>query len=275
LEEKNLENDLAFEYLKKKIIAKGLNCTGYKDDFLKRRFDGRMNLKGVSSYAEYAHYLDKNPTECKELLDALTINVSEFFRDPTVWKAFQTKIMPAIIKEKMQAFQREIKIWSAGCADGEEPYTIAISVMDALSYNLKAFKIEVEATDLDPQSLNRARRGVYAPARLRLAKHSVLQRFFTPVDGGNLEISDEVKRLVTFQLHDLFTLPPSSPFDVISCRNVMIYFSRELQQTLFHNFHQALSPGGYLILGKVESPVGEYGTLFKCVDLLERIYQKA
>jgi chemotaxis protein methyltransferase CheR len=275
LEEENLENDPAFEYLKKKVVAKGLNCTGYKDDFLKRRFDGRMNLKGVSSYAEYAHYLDKNPTECKELLDALTINVSEFFRDPTVWKAFQTKIMPAIIKEKMQAFQREIKIWSAGCADGEEPYTIAISVMDALSYNLKAFKIEVEATDLDPQSLNRARRGVYAPARLRLAKHSVLQRFFTPVDGGNLEISDEVKRLVTFQLHDLFTLPPSSPFDVISCRNVMIYFSRELQQTLFHNFHQALSPKGYLILGKVESPVGEYGTLFKCVDLAERIYQKA
>ena len=156
-------------------------------------------------------------------------------------KAFQTKIMPAIIKGKMQAFQRELKIWSAGCADGEEPYTIAISVVDALSYNLKAFKIEVVA-------------------RLRLAKHSVLQRFFTPVDAGNLKISDEVKRLVTFQRHDLFTLPPSSPFDVISCRNVMIYFSRELQQTLFHNFHQALSPGGYLILGKVESPVGDYGT---------------
>jgi chemotaxis protein methyltransferase CheR len=190
-------------------------------------------------------------------------------------KAFQTKIMPAIIKGKMQAFQRELKIWSAGCADGEEPYTIAISVMDALSYNLDAFKIEVVATDLDPQSLNRARRGVYSPARLRLAKHSVLQRFFTPVDAGNLKISDEVKRLVTFQPHDLFTLPPSSPFDVISCRNVMIYFSRELQQTLFHNFHQALSPGGYLILGKVESPVGDYGTLFRCVDLAERIYQKA
>ena len=183
-----------------------------------------MNLKGISSYAEYAHYLDKNPTECKELLDALTINVSEFFRDPTVWKAFQTKTMPAIIKGKMQAFQRELKIWSAGCADGEEPYTIAISVMDALSYNLKAFKIEVVA-------------------RLRLAKHSVLQRFFTPVDAGNLKISDEVKRLVTFQPHDLFTLPPSSPFDVISCRNVMIYFSGSLQQRLFHNFHQALSPG--------------------------------
>ena len=274
MEEQKLENDLAFQYLKKKVVAKGLNCTGYKDDFLKRRFDGRMNVRGISSYAEYAHLLDKNPTECKELLDALTINVSEFFRDPTVWKTFQTTIMPMIIREKMQAFQRELRIWSAGCADGEEPYTIAISVIDALSYNLKAFRIEIVATDIDPQSLNRARAGIYSPARLRLAKHSVLQRFFRPLDGGNLRISDEVKKLVTFQSHDLFALPPLSPFDVISCRNVMIYFSRELQQTLFRNFYQALSTGGYLILGKVESPVGECGTLFKCVDMRERIYQK-
>jgi chemotaxis protein methyltransferase CheR len=275
LEEQKLESDLAFQYLKKKVITKGLNCTGYKDDFLKRKFDGRMNVKGISSYAEYAHFLDRNPTECKELLDALTINVSEFFRDPTVWKAFQTTIMPVIIKEKMRASQRELKIWSAGCADGEEPYTIAISIIDALSYNLRAFRIEIVATDLDPQSLNRARAGIYSPARLRLVKRSVLQRFFIPLDGGNLRVSNEVRRLVTFQSHDLFSLPPSSPFDVISCRNVMIYFSRELQETLFRNFHQALSPGGYLILGKVESPLGECGTLFRCVDLTERIYQRA
>jgi chemotaxis protein methyltransferase CheR len=275
LGEDKLESDLAFQYLKRKVIAKGLNCTGYKDDFLKRRFGGRMNVKGISSYAEYAHFLDKNPTECKELLDALTINVSEFFRDPTVWKAFQNTIMPVIIKERMQASQREIKIWSAGCADGEEPYTIAISIIDALSYNLKAFRIDIVATDLDPQSLNRARGGIYPPARLRLVKHSVLQRFFTPIDGGNFRISDEARRLVRFQSHDLFSLPPSSPFDVVSCRNVMIYFSRELQQRLFRNFHRALSTGGYLILGKVESPVGECGSLFRCVDMTERIYQKA
>lgn len=275
MEEQKLESDLGFQYLKRKITAKGLNCTGYKDDFLKRRFDGRMNVKGISSYAEYARYLDRNPTEFKELVDALTINVSEFFRDPTLWAAFQTRIMPAIIKEKIQNSQRELKIWSAGCADGEEPYTIAIAVIDALSYNLKAFEIQIVATDVDPESLNRARRGVYSPARLKLVEHSVLQRFFTCVDGANLRISDEVKRFVTFQPHDLFTCPPSSTFDVISCRNVIIYFCRELQQAIFRNFHQALSPEGYLILGKVESPVGEYGSAFKCVDLSERIYQRA
>jgi chemotaxis protein methyltransferase CheR len=275
LEEQKLENDFAFQYLKKKVIGREPNCTGYRDDFLKRRLDGRMNARGISSYVEYAHYLDENPAEFKGLLDALTINVSEFFRDPTVWKAFQTCIIPAIIEEKIHSFQREIRIWSAGCADGEEPYTIAMSIIDALSSNLRTFKIEIVATDVDSQSLDRARRGVYAPARLRLASHSVLQRFFTPVDGGNLRISEKVKRLVTFEPHDLFTFPPWSPFDVISCRNVMIYFSGSLQQRLFQNFHLALSPRGYLILGKVESPVGEYGALFKCVDSAERIYQKA
>jgi len=274
LEEQDLEKDLAFQYLKKKVIAREPNCTAYRDDFLKRRLDLRMNVKGMSSYVKYARYLDKNPAEFKELLDALTINVSEFFRDPTVWKAFQTCIMPAIIEQKIQTSQREIRIWSAGCADGEEPYTIAMSVVDVLSSNLRAFKIEVVATDVDVQSLDRARRGVYSPARLRLASHSVLQRFFTPVDGGNLRISEKVKKLVTFQPHDLFTFPHWSPFDVISCRNVMIFFSESLQQRLFHNFHLALSPGGYLILGKVESPVGEYSTLFKCVDSAERIYRK-
>ena len=241
---------------------------------MKRRFDGRMHIKGITSYAEYAHYLDKSPIEFKELVDALTINVSEFFRDPTVWRAFQTRIMPAIIREKIQTPQRELRIWSAGCADGEEPYTIAISVIDALLYNLKASKIEIVATDIDVQSLDRARRGVYSPVRLKLASHSVLHRFFTPVDGGNLKLSDDVRRLVTFQRHDLFTSPPRSGFDVITCRNVMIYFSRELQQDLFRNFYQALSSGGYLIVGKVESPPGEYGPLFKCVDLADRVYQK-
>jgi chemotaxis protein methyltransferase CheR len=275
LEEQNLENDLAFQYLKRKVLAREPNCTGYRDDFLKRKLDARMKIRGMSSYVEYARYLHENPTEFKEALGALTINVSEFFRDPTVWKAFEASIIPAIIEEKIHNLQNEIRIWSAGCADGEEPYTIAMSIIDALSFNLRTFKIQIVATDVDPESLDRARRGVYSPARLRLASHSVLQRFFTPIDGGNLRISETVKRLVTFQPHDLFTFPPCSPFDVISCRNVLIYFAGSLQQRIFRNFHMALSPNGYLILGKVESPIGEYGALFKCVDSTERIYQKA
>jgi chemotaxis protein methyltransferase CheR len=256
------------------VASKGLNCSGYKDDFLRRRIETRMHLKGIPTYADYAHYLDRHESEIKELLDALTINVSEFFRDPTAWDALRTRILPPLVKDRILTGKRELRCWSAGIADGEEPYTLAICILEALSYHWKAFKIEILATDVDSGSLQRARNGIYAPARIRLVKQSLLQRFFTPIDGANMRLSEEVRKLVTFKQHDLFATPPSSQFDIVTCRNVIIYFSREQQQALFVNFYNALAPGGYLMLGKVETLIGEEGSMFKCVDLRERIYQK-
>jgi chemotaxis protein methyltransferase CheR len=269
-----METELTFQYLKKKVMSKGLNCSGYKDDFLRRRFEGRMHLKGVSSFTEYAHYVDKNPNEFKDLWDALTINVSEFFRDPSLWKAIQTRFLPSLIKEKLQSGKRQIRAWCAGCADGEEPYTLAISLIESLSYYFKAFEIEIVATDIDAESLNRAQRGIYHPARLKPIAQSILQKYFSPTEEGTFRLSDQVKKLVTLRSHDLFTLPPASALDMICCRNVIIYFSRELQQMLFRNFYNALAPQGYLVLGKVESPVGDHSAMFECVDLAERIYRK-
>lgn len=260
--------------MKKKISAKGLNCASYKDDFLKRRLEGRIHFRGLSSYLDYAHYMDKNPSEFNDLSDALTINVSEFCRDSSVWNSFQNKFLPSIIANKIATGERKLKIWSAGCADGEEPYTLAIVILEALSYNRGNFKVEIIGTDIDLPSLDRAKKGIYAPQRLRLVSKSILQRYFTPSDDGNLKLSEDVKKRVTFMLHDLSMPPPASGFDAISCRNVIIYFSKDLQQMLFRNFCSALVPGGYLILGKVESILGESGELFKCVDLPERIYRK-
>jgi chemotaxis protein methyltransferase CheR len=267
--------DLAFEYLKKKVGSMGINCTGYKDDFLKRRLEGRMRLIGLASYADYAHYIDKHPSEFNDLYDALTINVSEFFRDQSVWDALRRNILPAMVKSKLLSGKKEFKVWSAGCADGEEPYTYAIIILETLAYLSHSFKIEILGTDIDMPCLNRARKGTFAPARLRLVNQSILQRHFLPGDGGNLTISQTIKDLVTFKPHDLFTPPPSADFDIISCRNVIIYFSRELQQSLFRNFHDALTPGGYLVLGKVETLVGETASLFVSVNIAERIYRKS
>ena len=269
-----MEIDLAFQYLKKKIIARGGNCVGYKDDFLRRRLEGRMRLKGLATYAEYAHFLDKNPSEFNDLLDALTINVSEFFRDVTVWDTLRKQILPPMIKEKLAKDRRELRAWSAGCADGEETYTIALLVLEALAYLSNSFKIEVLGTDVDPPSLNRARNGDYATARLRLVNDQILRRYFTPGIKDRFTVVDAVKKLVTFKPHDLFTPPPASGFDLITCRNVIIYFSKEQQQQLYRNFYDALRAGGYLILGKVESIVGESTSLFTCTDLAERIYKK-
>jgi len=268
-----LENDLGFQYLKRKVISKGLNCTGYKEDFLRRRLEGRMRLRGVSSYLDYARYMDKNPSEFEQLLDALTINVSEFFRDSTVWSALQTKILPLILMKNRASSDKKLRVWSAACADGEEPYTIAIILREALSLGEK-LNVEIMATDIDEDSLKRAREGTYSFERLRSVKQSVLRRYFTSPDNRKFRISDEIKQMVTFKQHDLSAPPPSHSFDIISCRNVMIYFSRDMQQRLLRSFYEALSPGGYLILGKVESPIGDASFLFKSADLIERIYQR-
>lgn len=269
-----MEMDLAFQYLKKKMGSIGINCTGYKDDFLKRRLEGRMHLVGAASYADYAHYIDKHPSEFTDLYDALTINVSEFFRDQSVWDALRRNIMPAMMKSKLLSGKKEFKIWSAGCADGEEPYTYAIILLETLAYLRNSFRIEVLGTDIDMPSLNRAKKGIFAPARLKLVNQSILQRYFLPNDDGSLTISQMVKDLVTFKSHDLFTPPQSADFDIISCRNVIIYFSRELQQSLFRNFYDALIPGGYLVLGKVETLFGETASRFVSVNIAERIYRK-
>jgi len=269
-----MEMDLAFEYLKKKMRSIGINCDGYKDDFLKRRLEGRMRLLGVTSYADYAHYIEKHSSEFNDLYDALTINVSEFFRDVSVWEALRHSILPAMVKEKLVSGKKELKVWSAGCADGEETYTHAILILETLAYLSKSFKIEVLGTDIDTPSLNRAKKGTYSPVRLKLVSHSILQRYFLPNPDGTLTISQPVKDIVVFKHHDLFTPPQSADFDIISCRNVIIYFSRELQQRLFQNFYNALVPGGYLILGKVETLFGEAACKFTGENLAERIYRK-
>ena len=266
--------DLAFEYLKKKITAKGVNCTGYKDDFLKRRLEGRMRLKGLATYAEYARFIEKNPLEFNDLVDALTINVSEFFRDISVWNTLRQCIIQPMIKEKLSNGKKELRAWTAGCADGEETYTVAILFLEALTYLSHSFKIEVLGTDIDVRSLDRAVKGIYASPRLRLLTPSLLQRYFTPTNNGNFQIVSAVKKLVTFRAHDLFTPPPASGFDIITCRNVVIYFSKPRQEQLYRNFHDALTPGGYLILGKVESLIGDTVSLFMCADIAERIYKK-
>ena len=269
-----MEIDLAFQYLKKKIIARGASCVGYKDDFLRRRLEGRMRLKGLATYAEYAHFLDKNPSEFNDLVDALTINVSEFFRDVTVWDALRKQILTPMIREKLANGRREFRAWTAGCADGEETYTIALLVLEVLAYLSNSFKIEILGTDVDLPSLNRARMGEYVTARLRLVNGEILRRYFTPSEKDRFRVIDAVKKFVTFKPHDLFTPPPASGFDLITCRNVIIYFSKEQQQQLYRNFYDALRAGGYLILGKVESIVGESTSLFTCTDLAERIYKK-
>lgn len=272
-----LNDELGFNLLKKKILDRtGVDCSKYKDNYLKRRIALRMKAVGVdSSYNEYYRFLEKNPSEYDTLLDGITINVTEFFRDTDTFDAFKNEVIPQLLAEKTKRKSRILRIWSAACSIGEEPYTIGIILHEKLGPALNNFIISIQATDIDGKALSAARAGIYdAGALKKISKHMV-SKYFDSVDGNDkYRIKDKVKHLVRFQQHDLIAGKKFSHFDIIFCRNVMIYFGRELQSTLLLDFYNALNEGGYLIIGRTETMTGEAKDKFLCVNTRERIYKK-
>ncbi|MFQ6120639.1 MAG: CheR family methyltransferase [Methanosarcinales archaeon] len=265
-----------FELLKKIIFQNtSLNCQYYKDSYLQRRIAVRMRANNVSNYLEYIRVLKKNPKEYIHLIDAITINVTEFFRNPETYEAIEREVLPKLIKANSGT--RNIRAWSAGCASGEEPYSLAILLLKAIKkkYKDNNFKIIIYGTDIDQESLNKAKEGIYTGDQIKNVKKSILNQYFNRI-GDKYIIKDEVKQLITFQKHDLISRSGRkyTALDLIMCRNVVIYFSNQLKEKLFMDFYKALKKSGYLILGKTEFISGEAKNLFKVVNNKERIYQK-
>ncbi len=271
-------DEIAFNVLKRKIYERtGVDCSKYKDNYLKRRIDLRMKAIGIgSSYNDYYRFLEKNHDEYKSLLDGITINVTEFFRDSEVFDAFKNEVIPQLLSEKRKRNSKIVRIWSAACSIGEEPYTIGIILHEKLGPELNNFLVSIHATDIDVKALSVARAGVYdAPALKKLKKYMV-SKYFDAVDGNDkYRIKDNVKHLVRFQQHDLISGKKFSHFDIIFCRNVFIYFGKELQSRLLLDFYDALHEGGHLIIGRTETMVGEAREKFTCVNTRERIYKKS
>ncbi len=272
-----MSNEIAFKLLKKKIYEKtGIDCSLYKDTYLKRRIDLRMKAIGVgTSYNEYYRYLGKNPAEYDTLMDGITINVTEFFRDITTFDAFKNDVIPEVLAYKKKRKSKIIRIWSAACSIGEEPYTIGIILHEKLGTEIKNFLISIQATDLDAKALNVAKAGIYDASALKKLKKFMVSRYFDAVEGGKYRIKSNVKQLVRFQQHDLISGKKFLHFDVIFCRNVLIYFGKELQNQLFLDFYNALNDGGYLIIGRTETLTGEAREKLLCVNTRERVYRKA
>ena len=271
-----LSDDVVFNVLKKKIRERtGLDCSKYKDSYLKRRVGVRLKANGVSSYREYQKFLEKNPTEYDSLLDAISINVSEFFRDVETFAAFKSEVLSQLLAEKKKRQSKILRIWSAGCSFGEEPYTIGIILHEVLGIELSNFLISIHATDFDENALRVAREGIYGASSLKNVDKIMLRKYFVAKDeDGKYQIKDEVKRLVKFKRHELISGKKFAYFDIIFCRNVMIYFSKELQSRLLLDFYDALNDGGYLILGRTEMLIGKAKEKFSCENLRERIYRK-
>ncbi|RJS81414.1 protein-glutamate O-methyltransferase CheR [Methanophagales archaeon] len=263
-----------FNVLKRQILKdKGFDCNQYRDNYIKRRLAIRLRANNVHSCKDYAILLKREPTEYDKLIEAFTITVSGFFRDTSVFAYFRKAVIPALIQDKRRKNQKIIRLWSAGCASGEETYSIAILMSDFLGANLGNFLISVRGTDIDDESLEKAKRGEYTFEEVKSVGKGFLSRYFI-FDRGKYCVRDKIKGMVNFEKHDLVSDKPLAHFDVIFCRNVSIYFSMDMHEKLYLDFYNALNNDGFFVMGKTEMLCGSARKLFIPVNAREGIYQK-
>ncbi len=250
--------------------ARGFDCEAYKQSCLRRRVAVRMRARGAHTYEEYRRILSGDTGEYDRLLDALTINVSKFFRNAETWEVLEHRVLPVL----WQQGGGSIRCWSAGCAGGEEPYTLAILLLEVarrLHGRIEGWAID--ATDLDRESLRRAAEASYRAPAFEEMPATLRGRYTDGADPARL--APEVTALVRLRQHDLLRdPPPQPPYDLILCRNVVIYFDRDRQERLFNRFVEALRPGGFLILGRVETLVGVARDRLTLEDPRERVYRR-
>ena len=266
-------DDAGFLALNEKISReRGFGCASYKEKCLRRRIAVRMRARGVHSYGDYARLLDQDDVEYEKLLDALTINVTKLFRNWETYEAVARLVVPPL----WALPEKSLRVWSAGCSSGEEPYSIAALFLrhaESLGESARASRISVLGSDIDRGSLEAARRGSYEQAAFADTPDELRRRFFTA--GWPATVVPELRSLVSFERRDLLAEgPPPGGHHLVVCRNVVIYFDRPTQEALFERFHSALVPGGYLVLGKVETLLGRARTLFAPVDARERIFRR-
>ena len=258
------------EWLMEKIYSeRGFDFREYRKSTLTRRIGRRLNAQSSKTYGEYADVLDKNPAEYDKLFNDLTINVTSFFRDQLAFKALEDVVIPALVDREA----KNISIWSAGCATGEEPYSIAMLLMELLKRNINKRDITILATDIDSRTLGCAIKGIFSAKDVAGIRPSWVKKYFVPA-GKGFRMQPVFKELVTFQTHNMVSDPPYHDFDLVVCRNVLIYFRPVLQTQVLKGIHERLKQGGFLLLGKAEQPVGETMGLFYCVDNKAKLYRK-
>lgn len=233
-----------YEYFKKAVFdLTKIDLNAYKEKQMKRRIDTLISKNKIVGYDKYVDVLKKDNARFEEFVNYLTINVSEFYRNVDQWQLLDKEIFPELISR----FGKSLKIWSAACSTGDEPYSLVM----ALSRHLPINQIRIFATDLDKQVIEKAKMGLYAEKSVAGVPADLKKKFFTKI-GPSYQISDEVKSRVDFKEHNL--LKDNYPTDVhlIVCRNVLIYFTEEAKDEVFRKFFKSLKGGGYLFIGSTE-----------------------
>jgi two-component system CheB/CheR fusion protein len=253
------------------LINTGHDFSYYKMNTISRRIESRMNANKIHNLSNYVQYLKDHRNEVDILFKELLINVTNFFRDPETFDILKSKILPPLIRSKTD--EQTIRVWIPGCATGEEAYSIAILFRELLEENENIrIKVQVFATDIDDDSINKARLGMYPSTISKYVSEERLAKFFTK-KGTVFQVKKELREMIVFATHSVIKDPPFTKLDLLCCRNLLIYLTGELQKKLIYIFHYGLNPSGILFLGSSET-LGGYGDLFQSLDAKWRIFKK-
>jgi two-component system CheB/CheR fusion protein len=259
--------DALLEFLKR---SRGFDFTSYKRTSLERRFRRRMDAIECRSYGDYLDFLEVHPDEYERLFDTLLINVTEFFRDPPAWEHLSTRVLPPLLAEK--AADGPIRVWSAGSASGQEAYTAAMVLAEALGEDAYRERVKIYATDVDEDALATARLAVYTEKEVQAVPEALREKYFERADQ-RMAFRKDLRRTVIFGRNNLVSDAPISRLDLLICRNTLMYFTAEAQGRILRHFHFALTPAGVLMLGKSEMMIS-HRDLFAPIDLKKRIFRK-
>ncbi|MCH5343161.1 MAG: protein-glutamate O-methyltransferase CheR [Acetatifactor sp.] len=233
-----------YEYLKKEVMAlTSIDLNAYKEKQMKRRIDTLITKNRIVGYDQYVHALKTDQARFDEFVNYITINVSEFYRNPDQWQIMDKTVIPELIAK----FGKNLKVWSAACSTGDEPYSLVM----ALSRHIPLNQIKITATDLDKQVIAAAKQGLYSEKSIAAVPDDFKKKYFTKV-GPSYKISDEIMARVEFKEHNLLKDTYPTDYHMIVCRNVLIYFTEEAKDEVFRKFSKTLCRGGVLFIGSTE-----------------------
>jgi two-component system CheB/CheR fusion protein len=255
------------EHLKR---SRGFDFSAYKRSSLSRRVQKRMEAAGIEDYTRYSDYLEAHPQEFTDLFNTILINVTSFFRDPPMWDYVASDVIPRILDDRGR--EGSIRIWSAGCSSGEEAYSLAMLLAEALGPDAFRERVKIYATDVDEEALNQGRLAAYSDQSVSAVPEPLLKKYFEPSNGRWLFHRD-LRRSVIFGRHDLIVDPPISRVMLLACRNTLMYFNSEVQQRILERFHFGIQDGGFLFLGKAEMLLTRSNS-FAPDDVKKRIFMK-
>jgi two-component system CheB/CheR fusion protein len=248
----------------------GLDLRQYKPETVRRRIARRMLLLRMEQLASYYRFLQVRIDELRLLQEDVLINVTRFFRDGDFWESIRINVLPALLQDR--PVDKPLRVWCAGCSTGEEAYSLAITILEYLSHHKIDAPVQIFGTDASDQSIEAARIAAYPETLVGEISPERLRRYFVKIDRG-YQVSKRVRDICIFARQNIATDPPFSHIDILSCRNVMIYFNQALQRQAMLTFHYALETGGYMLLGMSEG-LRDYGDVFNTVDRKHKIYLK-